>query len=117
MAEAVAKLSERFASHASVTVTYSRGQAGIGGIQATIRASQYEIEQGGMITTWEIREYLIPAASLVLDGVQITPRVGDRMTQSLAEVYEVLEVPGQGCWQWADGLSTVRMIHAKKVGA
>jgi len=117
MSEAVAKLAGVFADHVSVTVTYSRSGSSLGGISATISVSRYDVEQDGMVTAWEIREYLVAATSLVLDGVQIAPQVGDRMTQGADDVYEVLDVPGQGCWQWADGMSNVRQIHTKRVGA
>jgi hypothetical protein len=60
------------------------------------------------------------AAELLLDGVPITPRKGDRWKPTLEgveEIYEVLPLGKRPCFERADTSGVLLLVHTKKVGA
>ena len=117
MSEAVTKLAGVFANHASITITYSRGDSGVGGIPATVGRTLTEMLTGDVMVLYENRDFLIQSALLILDGELVVPKNGDRITEASGQAYEVLELPGQPCWAWIDGGREVMRIHAKMIDA
>jgi hypothetical protein len=113
MAEAVTKLGGVFADHASVTITYSRGASGVGGIPATIGRTFNEISDGQVIVASESRDYILAAALLVIDGALITPRNGDRITEQSGKVYEVTAPKPLDCFETIGPTDEVIKIHTK----
>jgi hypothetical protein len=107
--------------HASSPVTYSRPPADDEGetleleIAATLGKTDYEkSDQYGLPVGATATDFLVPAADFT--GTFGEPQVGDRIVFAGA-VYEVLELPGQGCWRWSDGFGNTMRIHTKRIGA
>jgi len=107
--------------HASSRVTYSRPPADDEGepveleIAATLGRTDYEkSDQYGLPISATATEFLVSAADFT--GTFGEPQVGDRVVFDGA-VYEVLELPGQGCWRWTDGFGSLMRIHTKRIGA
>jgi len=107
--------------HASSPVTYSRPPADEDGemleleIAATLGKTDYEkSDQYGLPVGATATDFLVSAADLA--GTFGEPEVGDRIVFAGA-VYEVLELPGQGCWRWSDGFGSLMRIHTKRIGA
>ncbi len=106
--------------HASSPVTYSRPPADEDGetveleIAATLGKTDYEKpDQYGLPIGDTATDFLVSAADFT--GTFSEPQVGDRIVLDGA-VYEVLELPGQGCWRWSDGFGNVMRIHTKRIG-
>jgi len=106
--------------HASSPVTYSRPPADDEGetleleIAATLGKTEYEkSDQYGLPVGATATDFLVSAADFA--GTFGEPQVGDRVVADGA-VYEVLELPGQGCWRWTDGFGNTMRIHTKRIG-
>ena len=113
MAEAVTKQLAVNAGYASATITYSRGSAGVGGLAATIMRTLNEISDGQVIVASESRDYILASALLVIDGVLITPRCGDRITEQSGKVYEVTALKPLDCFETVGPTDEVIKIHTK----
>jgi len=107
--------------HAASPVTYSRPPADEDGetveleIAATLGKTDYEkSDQYGLPVGATASDFLVSAADFT--GTFGEPQVGDRIVFAGA-VYEVLELPGQGCWRWSDGFGNTMRIHTKRIGA
>jgi len=113
--------------HASSQLTYSRPPADDedevleSEIAATLGKTDYEkLDQYGLPVGATATDFLISAADLPTGQAGFTatfgePQVGDRVVLDGA-VYEVLELPGQGCWRWSDGFGNTMRIHTKRIG-
>ena len=106
--------------HASSQVTYSRPPADDEDevleleIAATLGKTEYEkLDQYGLPVGATATDFLVSAADFA--GTFGEPQVGDRVVADGA-VYEVLELPGQGCWRWTDGFGNTMRIHTKRIG-
>jgi len=103
-------------AHASITVTYSRGEVSAD-VDAIPGATRFETEdETGIHVKSQMRDYLIPAASLVLDSVQTLPIEGDRIAEvdgSKRHIYEVLPLGGEPCWRYSDTYRDLLRIHTK----
>jgi hypothetical protein len=76
-------------------------------------------EAGGATVVWGERDYLVPAADLVLNGRATEPARGDRVTETVggvALVFEVMALPGEPEWRYADANRSVYRLHCKRVG-
>jgi len=108
-------------NHAAQTVTYRRPHTG--GSQsvelaATIGRSEIEEQQAdGTLVKYEIRDYLIDVADLVLAGVAVLPEDGDLIEETLGgatAVYEILR-DGDEPWRYSDVYHTRLRIHTKRI--
>jgi len=120
-------LEDKRHQHATRTVTYQRGDPGMGGssvdLSATVGRTEFEIDDGaGALIKIESRDYLILAADLVLDAEQTVPKQGDiiRETQG-AKVYvhEVIApggVSGGAHYRYSDPYRKTLRIHTKLIG-
>ena len=105
--------------HAASPVTYSRPASGGGDpvaleLSATLGKTDYEkSDEYGMPVGATAIDFLVLATDFTTTFVE--PRVGDRATFD-GVVYEVLELPGQGCWRWSDGYGNLLRIHTKRIG-
>ena len=87
-------LGEKMQAHAASTVSYYRGAQSVS-VSATVGRPAFEVDGGdGGKLSYEVRDYLIPAADLILGGTVTEPKVGDQVRHTIGEttfVYEVLE--------------------------
>ena len=89
-------LEEKRTEHASRAVTYHRGLFEVE-VQATIGKTVFEIDDGtGILEKVESRDYLVPAAELVLGGSQVLPERGDRIRVTDGQTVHVYEVMSPG---------------------
>ena len=68
---------------------------------------------------WADRDYLIKASLLILNGSQVEPARGDRITETLAGttcVYELATPTNEPVWRWADTEHVTLRVHCKRVG-
>jgi hypothetical protein len=97
-----------------VAVTYRRG---LDALDVTALRGRNPIQQAaaaGMVQIQsQLRDYLIPTASLVLAGSQATPAVGDRIVDGTEE-WEVAAIAGGPGWEWAGASQELRRVHTKK---
>lgn len=106
-------------SVAGDTVTYRRGAASM---PVTAVVGRYAADVGdgnGLTVRTEVRDYLIAAADLVLGGVPVEPRGGDRIVEgdpAAGTVFEVMDLAGEGPWRYSDPARTVLRIHTRRVG-
>lgn len=118
---ASAWLDRQFRTHASSTVTYRRGGAGVE-IVATIGRSVHQDNRGdgGPALRVVSRDYLVDVAELVLGDTLIEPKAGDRIRETQADgrvaVYEVATMPGEPAWRFSDSFRRRFRIHTKFVG-
>ena len=107
--------------HASSQVTYRRPAAGQGGqaLEAVLAASfgqpdrQVE-DQAGVRIGATMTDFLIAAADL--EPTFGEPEPGDQVVAD-GQVYEVLDLAGQGHWRWCGVPGVTMRIHAKRIGA
>ena len=106
--------------HAASPVTYSRPPADEDDetveleLAATLGKTDYEkLDEYGMPVGATASDFLVSAAGFA--GTFGEPQVGDRIVFDGA-VYEVLELPGQGCWRQSDRFGNTMRIHTKRIG-
>lgn len=100
---------------AGVSVTYTRGATSIA-LTAVVGRVAYRVDaEGGRRVELGDRDYLITAADLTFG----TPRVGDRVTETIdgaAVVFELQDTDtGEPCWRWSDPQRTEYRCHVKRV--
>lgn len=100
-------------------VTYRRG--GSGGRScpwpATSAKTTQEAEDGGMMVSVLIADYIGPVATLLAGGIDMPPVSGDQIVEADGTVWELIAVPGEGHWRYSGvDLSRIR-IHTKQVAA
>ena len=113
-------LAEQLQEHASRSVVYHRGADNIA-VQATIGRTLLKLDDGygGVRMQWTDRDFLIPAADLVLNGSTVTPERGDRITETVGlntSVFEVMAYGGEPPWRHSDPFGRLLRIHTKFVG-
>ncbi|MCG3178010.1 MAG: hypothetical protein BIFFINMI_00333 [Phycisphaerae bacterium] len=105
--------------HASRQVTYQRGGQSVQ-VAAGIGRTVFQIDNGsGVLETFESRDFLILAADLVLGGVAILPKAGDRITEGqdgTSYIYEVLAPGTEPAWRYSDPYRKTLRIHTKQIG-
>jgi len=118
-------------THLSQPVMYQRGGESIG-IAATLGATTVEVtdDTGATVRSPQM-DFIVSAAALVLGGVVVVPRIGDRIsvTSTLGGdgvgapvapvktlVYEVLSLPDGRHYRPCDPGGRMLRIHAKLVG-
>ncbi len=104
--------------HAASQVTYSRpatdgGDAVELPLAATLGKTDYEKpDEYGMPVGATATDFLI--SSVDFTGTFGEPQTGDRIVFD-GSVFEVLDVPGQGCWRRTDGFGNTMRIHTKRI--
>ena len=106
--------------HVASPVTYSRPPAEGGEtieleLAATPGKTEYEKpDEYGMPIGAETRDFIVSAEDFT--GTFGEPNVGDRIVSD-GSVFEVLEIPGRGCWEWLGVGDYIMRIHTKRIGA
>ena len=114
MQEAVDRLAGTFASIAAVTVTYARGNYTVT-LTATVGRTPYQIEDGGVLTAYESRDYIVKAEDLVLNGAVTLPQSADTVTEADGGIFEVSVPKGLNVFESIGPDSTVLKIHTKGI--
>jgi hypothetical protein len=103
----------------SRVVGYHRGEDSVD-VRATIGKSVFEVDSGyAVLERIESRDYLVPAADLVLDGETTLPLRGDRIKEtdgSKVFVYEVMAPGSEPHFQFSDPYRKTLRIHTKFIG-
>ena len=90
-------------------------------VNATIGTTKGEQDAGdGLILQTEIRDYLIDAADLSLDGTLTLPERGDLIIEVESGVrftYEVLPIGNQKPWRYSDPFRLKLRIHTKLIAS
>jgi hypothetical protein len=111
-------LGGRLKSHAGVTVIYARG-AGSVSVTASVEEHRYEVvDTEGFGVTALSRDYIVHAADLVINSAEITPRAGDRVTETIRGAsctFEVMAIGDTKEYELLDTDGVLLRIHTKKV--
>lgn len=102
-----------------VTVTYARGVTTARVPVVVGRTVFARNGVSGAAIEFGERDYIIAREDLVLGGVAVEPREGDRLTEvigGLTVVFEVVPPLGEPAWRWSDPTRTAYRIHVKEVG-
>lgn len=101
-----------------VPVTYRRGTESVD-LTATVGESVVEVaDESGFLVREELRDYLIDAADLVLSGVQVEPRKGDRIEETIdgaLHVHEVRAPAQEPVFRHSDRARTRLRVHTKLI--
>lgn len=99
---------------AGITATYSR--KGVSCTFSTIMGkSLHEVETEFGFTTKECKDFICRSGELVLNGVTITPALGDTIT-TVAGTYQVYAPNGQNdCYSNPDPTGLLTRIHTQLV--
>ncbi len=109
-------------TYASRSVTYTQGAHSIT-VDATVGRTTFKFsdEQANLRIVFGDRDYLIPAAQLVVNGVQIEPARGDTITDTNDPTGTTtwLVAPPTGAskepaWRWGDAHKIRLRIHCKQ---
>lgn len=109
-----------------LAITYTQGVGSVSLTAAWPGIATYvrDAADPGQSITWAERDYLIPAADLVIDGKAVTPQRGDRISDpnipdpvtGLPTVFELLTPNGEPVWRYSDQHGrTVYRVHTKRV--
>ena len=102
---------------AAATAAYSRSAA-TAPIHATLGSTEHSMmDESGATVTAQSADFIVSADELVLDGVRILPRSGDRIRivqNGQALVYEVAPLGGV-CFRPSGPCGLAYRIHAKLV--
>ncbi|OQA32845.1 MAG: hypothetical protein BWY57_01651 [Betaproteobacteria bacterium ADurb.Bin341] len=113
--EALQFLDAKRRGHMAQEVAYKRG-ADSAVVLATFGKTAYQVEASEGITVGaEVVDFLISASDLVIQDQAIQPKYGDQIIVSGQGIYEVLDLPGVGCWRYSDPYQTTYRIHTKKI--
>ena len=103
----------------SRVVSYTRGKDAVD-VRATIGKSVFEVDSGyAVLERIESRDYLVPAADLVLAGQATLPLKGDRIKETQdgkVFVYEVLAPGHEPHFTFSDPYRKTLRIHTKFIG-
>ncbi|MEX0702020.1 MAG: hypothetical protein WD069_07985 [Planctomycetales bacterium] len=96
LADGAAWLAGTMKEHNARAVTYRRGASEVV-LSATVGRTEFDqATEEGFETTYRVRDYLIPAADLVLDGAPVLPQAGDVIEETAGGItywYRVLPDP------------------------
>ena len=99
-------------------VIYVRGPDSIK-VKATVGRTIFRVDKGyGVMERIEARDYLILAADLLLNGVQVLPKAGDRIQETedgKTFTYEILAPGNEPCWRFSDLYRVTFRIHTKLI--
>lgn len=105
-------------SHASQAVTYSRGPDSVE-LTATIGNTDFQTtDADGFFSQVQSRDFIFPAADLVLGGETVLPERGDEITEVVGDTtytYAVLPFGDEGeHYKFSDPHRTILRVHTKK---
>ena len=103
---------------AGAEITYSRGASDVELTVVVGRTPFEQVNESGVVTRFESRDFLIPAAELILDAEQTLPATGDQIREEVGDevhVYELLENDGKPHWHYSDQFRTTIRVHTKHV--
>ncbi len=110
-------LADQMEAHAAQPVTYWRGTDSVA-LNATIARTEYDaVDEHNVTVRLVAEDFIIRAADLILSGVAIEPKRGDRIKRTIGDdvlVFEVMPVAGEDAWQ-ADEHRKQFRIHTKHV--
>lgn len=105
-------------AHLSRTVVYRRGDDSVE-VAATIGSTAFErADEYSVVHRIESRDFLIATEDLVLDGLTVLPKPGDRITETgstSVHEYEVMAPGGEPAWRYSDPQRLTLRIHTKFV--
>lgn len=114
MQSAATWLAGKLKNNASQSVTYMRGSQQIGtALKATYGQTIHEQDSQFGILRWESKDFIFTAADLTLGGDVIEPQRGDKITDHLGNVFQVLGDNGEPCFRYADPYRTTIRVHTK----
>jgi len=99
-------------------VIYSRGDNQVL-LSVTFGRTEFEVETAGVVTVQTSdRDFIFPAAELILDGAIATPLRGDLVTViteqgTVGDVFEVLAPGGATPYRKMDPEGTMLRVHGK----
>lgn len=105
------------AGHTSVEVTVSHEGFVTETIKAVVGTTKRELQDSsGAIFEWESTDFVVAIADLVLNGRQVEPQRGMRITRAdTQEVFEVQSPGNEQPWQWHDSAHLRMRVHTAKV--
>ncbi|MFQ5733179.1 MAG: hypothetical protein ACE5KM_14660 [Planctomycetaceae bacterium] len=110
-------LADRMKTHAGRIVTFRRGNDTVA-VTATIGRTEFEIDdEFGVLRKIESRDFLIPAADLVLNLVTVLPERGDEIDETQGTVtytYEVMAPGREPHFRYSDPYRKTLRIHTKQ---
>lgn len=112
-------LVDQLKAHVSRQVVYQRGTSEVM-VTATIGRTLLRLDDGygGVRVEWTDRDFLIPAAELLLTGVPVLPERGDRIREvDGTHLFEVMTPSGEPPWRWSDVYRKLFRIHTKRIGS
>ena len=116
--QASAWLDRMRAKHMARPVTYCRGEQSVE-VAATVGRTVFEIADAyGVVEQSESRDFLIPAADLVLGGAVTLPERGDRVRETQdgkTLVYEVMAPGKEPHYRFSDVYRRTLRIHTRQV--
>lgn len=114
----LAWLGSQLKQHASRTVTYVRGNDSVP-VQATPAKTEFEqADTHGFKIDSEIRDFLIAAADLVLNGVVVLPERGDLIQDTdstTVHVFEVVPIGNEPPYRYSDPYRLMLRIHVREI--
>ncbi len=112
-------LSEQIDHYASSSVLYRRGSLTVP-VQAGKGRTSFELtDTSGILVEIESRDFLISAASLLLDEMLILPEVGDRIIETNGvklHAYEVSNFGAQQPYRFCDPYRIKLRVHTRYIG-
>ena len=104
-------LADMLQQHAASPVTYLRGETTID-LAATLGRTDLEVtdDYGGSVQAHSV-DFLAAAGSL-----PFAPQAGDTVILD-GRRFEVMNLPGEGCWRWTSPFRTTVRIHTKDTGS
>lgn len=94
----------------AVSITYTRGAASVT-VPAVVSQTQYEQQDGQVLTRRAYRDYLVEASALVLNGSAVTPQRYDTITEG-SKTYKVTSPDGEDVYGFDDENELLLRIHA-----
>jgi len=110
LANGIRWMADKQAVHASVKIEYRHENQSFKTVAWLGHTKVETTDEAGFKITSHITDFLIRTKNL-----PVTPTFGDEIFMNGFR-YEVLELPGDGCWCWSDPFQTVYRIHVRNLG-
>ena len=112
-------LSDQIDEHAASYVLFCRGSQTVE-VPAGKGRTTFELtDTSGILISIESRDFLISAASLLLDDIPILPEVGDRIIETIGSklhAYEVSNFGSEQSYRFCDPYRYKLRIHTRYIG-
>jgi len=119
LSDAMTMLYDALVDAVGVSITYSRRGLQSATLTASVGRTVFRLDDEFGPQREVTRDYLLPAADLVLDSVAVTPERGDRISETgpdgQTRVYEVLGPGGEPPWRYSDHYQVGLRIHTREV--